>query len=96
MAPAPQQAIDRLIARLADQVPERDLDAADRRHDRRAALVLVADHAADHRLDVERVAAQHPAFDPLVRQGLDGLLLPLERRLADARQAGVGAQADEQ
>ena len=48
------------------------------------------------RLDVERIAAEHPALDPLVQQRLDGLLLPFERRLADARQAGVGAQADEQ
>ena len=29
-------------------------------------------------------------------QGLDRLLLPLQRRLADAREARVGAQADEQ
>ena len=96
MAPPAQQAIDRLIHRLADDVPERDLDAADRRHHGRAALVLVADHPADDGLDVERVAAQHPPLDPLVQHGLDRPLLPLERRLADARQAGIGPQADEQ
>ena len=96
MAAAAEQPVDRLTAGLADQVPERDLDAADGRHHGRAALVLVADHPADDGLDVERIAAEHPALDPLVGQGLDRLFLPLQRRLADARQAGVGAQADEQ
>ena len=35
-------------------------------------------------------------FDPFVKQRLDRLFLPLERRLADARQSGIRAQANEQ
>jgi hypothetical protein len=74
----------------------RDLDTADRRHHRRSALVLVADHAAHDGFHVKRIAAQDPAFDPLVRERHDRLFLPLQRRLADARQTVVGAQEDEQ
>ena len=96
MAAAAEQPVDRLAAGLADQVPEGDLDRADGGHHGRSALVLVADHPADDRLDVERVAAQHPPLDPLVGQRLDRLLLPLQRRLADAGQARIRAQADEQ
>ena len=93
---AADQAPDRLVAGLADQVPHRDLDPADRGHHGRAALVLVADHAADDRLDVEGIATDDARGDPFVEEHLDGALLPLERGLADAGQAGVGGQADEQ
>ena len=96
VAAPPKEPVDGLVAGLADDVPERDLNAADRRHHRAAALVLVAHHGADDRLDVERVATQHPVLDPLVDEGLDRLLLPLQRGLADARQPGVGAEADEE
>ena len=96
MAAAAEQPVDRLAASLAHQVPERDLHRADGGHDSRAALVLVADHPADDGLDIERIAAQDPALDPLVGQGLHRFLLPLQRRLADAREAGIGAQANEE
>src|SRR5829696_2769021 len=76
VAPA-KQPVDGLVASLTYDVPERDLDAADRRHHRAAALVLVAYHGADDGLDVERVAAKHPVLDPFVDDGLDRLLLPL-------------------
>src|SRR5262249_41009596 len=79
-----------------DDVPERDLNAADRGHDGRAALILVADHPANHAFDIERVTAEHARFHPLVREGLDGLLLPLESCLAHSREARVGPQADEE
>jgi hypothetical protein len=91
-----EQLVDGLVTGLADDVPERDLDAADRRHHRAATLVLVTHHRADDRLDVERVAAQHTVLDPLVDEGLDGLLLPLQRGLAHPRQSGVGAEPDEE
>jgi hypothetical protein len=91
-----QQFIDPLAAGLAYDIPQRDLDAADGGHHRRAALVLVADQVADQALDVERIARQHPAFDPLVAQRLNGPFLPLQCRLADSGQSTVGGQADEQ
>ena len=64
--------------------------------DGRAALVLVADHAANQRFDVERIAPQHASLDPLMGERLDGFLLPFESCFSHARQAGVGVQANEQ
>ena len=84
------------MARLADQVPAGDLDRADRRHDRRAPWYWSRIMPPIERLDVERVAAQHASFDPFVKERLDGFFLPLERGFADARQSGIGAQANEQ
>ena len=77
-------------------IPERDFHAADGRQHRRSALVLVADQFADDRLDVAGIDAEDSVLDPFVNQRFDGLLLPLQRRLADARQAGVGGQPNEQ
>src|SRR5581483_6842082 len=73
-----------------------NFNTADGGHDGGAALVLVADHAADDGFHVEGVAAHDAALDPFMEEGLDGLLLPFERRLADAREAGIGVQADEE
>ena len=84
---AAEQPVDRLAAGLADQVPERDLDPADGGHDRRSALVLVADHPADDRLDVERVAAQHPPLDPLVATA-SGRSSPATRASPRPRRSG--------
>ena len=94
-APA-QQAPHRLAAGLADEVPAGDLQRADGRHHRAAALVLVADHLAEGALDVEGAGAQHARLGPFVDQRAHGLLLPLQRGLADAVQAVVGVQAHEQ
>src|SRR5207237_3051916 len=47
-------------------------------------------------VDIKRVVAKQARLDPVVQEHLYGALLPLERRLADAGQPGVGAQADEQ
>ena len=44
----------------------------------------------------ERIDAENPLFDPIVQQALDRPLLPLERRLADARKTGVSGQLQEQ
>ncbi len=81
---------------LSDQVPHRDLNTADGRHHGGSALILVADHGTNDRLDVEWIASQHPAFDPFVGQILNSLFLPLERGLAHARQTRIRPQADEQ
>src|SRR5262245_42256067 len=96
MAAPAEQSIDRLVARLADDVPQGDFDTTDCRHHRGAALILIANHVADDRLDIKRIAAEHPALDPPVAQRLDGPLLPLERRFADAAEAGIGREAQEE
>src|SRR5262249_17460812 len=83
-------------APLAEDVPQSDLDAADRRHPRSAALILIADQTADNRFDVERIASEDAAFDPFVAHGLYGFLLPFERRFTDAGEAGIRVQAQEQ
>src|SRR5262249_47584115 len=85
-----EQTIHRLPAGLADYAPHRDLNAADRRHYRGPALVLVPYHAADDGLDVERILTESPTLTPFVGQRLSRLLLPLQGRLADAGQPRVG------
>ena len=96
LAATAEQAIQRLATALADDVPHGDLDAADGRHHGRAALVLVADHAPDDGFDVKRITSEDASLDPLVQQGLDGLLLPFQRGFADAREPVIGGQPYEQ
>ena len=93
---AADQAIDRLPGGLADDVPHGDFGRRNRRHHSRAALILVADHRADNRFDVERVLADDPGGHPLVQQNLDCLLLPFKRPLADADHSGIGGEPHEQ
>src|SRR5579875_2306640 len=76
-APA-QKAVHRLIAGFTNDVPQSDFNSADRRHHRRTALVLIADHVADDGLDVERIATQYAPFDPFVTECLNRLFLPLQ------------------
>ncbi len=86
---AAEQTPDRHAEMLAEDVPERDLDARDGAHADGAeppeALLL---HDADGLLDVARVAP-----DQQRRQVLDGAdhgaRLPFERRLAPAEQARI-------
>ncbi len=54
-----QQLVDRRAAHLAEQVPQRDLDAADREHPEPTPPVDhgPAMHQVDHRLDAQRVLA---------------------------------------
>ena len=97
MAAAAQQPVDRLAARLADQVPQRDLDAADGRHHRRARPGTGRE--SSRRSTASMSNGSRPSTRPSTHSWssvCDRLLLPFERRLADAREAGVGAQADEQ
>ena len=96
MATPPEEAIHRLAAGFSDHVPHRDFDATNGRHDRGPSLVLVTDHAANHRLDVERIAPQDLLFGPLVDERLDGFLLPLQRCLTDTRQASVGREPNKE
>src|SRR5207245_389453 len=83
MATPAQQLVHWLPAGFADQIPHGDLDAADGGHHSRATLVLISNHAADHRFDIERIAAQNPRFDPFMQNSFYRLLLPLERGFAD-------------
>src|SRR3569832_243161 len=73
---------------LAQDVPKRDLDAADRRHpDDAHAPEAVLGHDLEAMLDVERVLADQHLLD--IRDGADHRLgLELERRFAPADQAG--------
>src|ERR1700738_1411158 len=69
---AADKLIDRLPAGLSDQIPHRDLDATDRRQYGRAALILVANHSADNRFDVEGIPAYDSPLDPLMQNRIDG------------------------
>ncbi len=101
---AAEELVDRPFRRLADDVPQGDLDAAHRLDDRPLpaeedrALV----HAVDEAVDLERVLADDAlgqAAAYLVRQRrLDDRLGDERRRvgLADAGDAGVGMDLDDQ
>ena len=94
--PAAEQLVDRLAQRLADDVPERHLDRADRAvEDRPAARELVAEHVAPQPLDLERRAADHMALGELRDRRLDGRGLPFAGALADAGDAVVGVDLRE-
>src|SRR5215813_2760768 len=92
---SPQQAINRLANRLADDVPARHLNCADRRHDNRAsAPVLVAIHPLPEIFDVEWIAADDMPSLQLVNCCFDGLLLTFQCGLAHARQPFIRFYAD--
>ena len=93
---AAEQLIDWLTAGFADDVPARDLDAADRRQHGRATLILIPNQIPEHVFDVERIDAEHPIFNPFVKERLHGGLLPLQRRFAQTGQTGVGCQSHKQ
>jgi hypothetical protein len=83
--------VHRLLERLADDVPQRHLDRADRAvQDRPAARELVAEHVAPEALDLERRAADDVALGELRDRCLDRLGLPLAGALADTCDAVVG------
>ena len=71
---AAQQLPDRLVERLAENVPDGDVDAA-HRLDRRAVVaveVAVQVHVVPDLLVVERVAAYHHVLEPLARAVRNG------------------------
>ena len=96
VAAAAKQPVDRLAARLADKIPQRDLDTTNRRHHRRATLVLVAHHAANDRFNIEWVAPKHAPFDPLVGDRLNRSFLPFERGLTNSGETSIGAQPNKE
>jgi hypothetical protein len=70
--------------RLAEDVPQRVLDAADRGHadDAEAVVAVLLEHAADL-LDVPGIAAEEQWLQVLDRAG-DGARLPVQRRFTPA------------
>src|SRR3712207_2252559 len=93
--PAAQQLVDGHAQGLALDVEEGRLHRAERRaeHGTRPP-VAVAVQPLDDGVDLERVAPDQRALE-LLERGDDGQRLPLERRLADALDAGVGVELHE-
>ena len=94
--PAPEL-VARHAVHLAEDVPERDVDAADGRaaDDAVAVPEVLAVHHLPQVLDPRRVLADDQLREVLDRAD-DGARVPLERRLAPAVEAGlVGEDLDE-
>src|SRR5690606_18600720 len=83
-----EQAIQRLPRGVADQVPHGHLDAAGEVAAERVLRVPG--------FQVERVAAEDLAAQPIFRRSLERFADPVHRRLAPADEAVVGFQADQQ
>ena len=86
---AAEQPPDRNSERLAEDVPQGDLDAADRRHadDAHPPEAVLGQHLLAL-LDVARVLPDEERGE-IVNRTDDGPRLPLERRLAPADKAGL-------
>src|SRR5262245_11303531 len=98
MHAAAEQLVDRLIRRLAEDVPQRDLDARQHGDQRRvgALRIAAAVDLAPQALDVERVDAGDVAAEHVLGGGLDDLRAEaVAIDLADAGDAVVGRQLDE-
>src|SRR6185436_11964068 len=95
---AAEQLVDRLAGRLAEDVPQRDLDArqhADQRRVRALRIAAAVDFAPQA-LDVERVRAGDIAAEHVLGHRLDDLRTEaVAVDLADATDAVVGRQLDE-
>ena len=91
---ATQQLVDRLPVELAHDVPERDVDRADRGDHRSLAAVVARHvvHAVPQHLGVERIAADHQRPQRVLdhRGGDLGRLEPLRECLAPPDQPIVG------
>jgi hypothetical protein len=94
-APA-QHVADRLAVRLAEDIPQRDIDrgVAARFDARRTPAEIVARECRVDRLDLQRIAANNLGSDRLVQVGLDRLR-PHER-LAKSDNAFVGMHPHEE
>ena len=96
MAPSSKQVVKGLVAFLCDYVPERNLNAADRGHRGGTTLVLIPHHPGDQIFNVEGIGAENiTLFQKLVDKGANRQLLPFERCLPCALDAGIGMQGDE-
>ena len=91
-----KQSVHRLPAGLANNVPTGNFERADHGHHGGAALILVADQVCEHPFNVERTDTQNALLGPFMHQGVDCHFLPLQGRLTQPGQAGVGAQPHKQ
>ena len=93
---APEQPPHRNRKRLAQNIPERNLDSGDGAHaDDAEAPEAVLRHDLDELLDVARVASDHEGREILDR-ACDGARFPLEGRFAPSEQSVlIGLDADE-
>ena len=90
-----EQLVDRHAEDFAANVPQRLVDAGDRRaHDRAGAVKAVDVHGLPVMLDLHRVLADEELAE-IVDAGDDGAGLAFERALAPADEALVGFQLDE-
>ena len=96
---AAEQLVDRRLIELAGDVPQRDVDRADRGHDRAFAAVVARHviHAVPQHFGVERIGAGDERPQRLVDDsgGDLGRLQPLRERLAPAGDAFVGYHLDQ-
>ena len=87
---AAQQAVDRLVERLAHDIPAGHLDQGDASHRRfRRPAKITAEHLLHQPLDFERIRAQDVARHRFVEVALQGFLIQ-RSRLADPEQPFVG------
>ena len=96
---AAKQVIDRLADRLADNIPQRHLDAGEHADQRNIGPLRIAApvNVAPNLLDVERVGAEHVFLEHVAHEGLE--YARAEARgidLAEAFDAIVGDQFDKQ
>ena len=96
VAAGPEQLIDRHFRDLAGDVPQRDVDAADRVHDDAAPPVLPGahEHLLPQPLDHQRVLADEQRLQILLDTGRGGAAA--RPRLADADRAVIGLDLDQQ
>ena len=96
MVATTDEPVDRLSTSFSDDVPHGDFHAADGRHDSGAALILIADHAADNSLNVKGIFTQDAVFHPLVQECLNRFFSPFQRGLSHTGEIPICLQADEE
>ena len=85
-----QQSVDGLPAGLAHNVPAGNFERADDSHHGGAALILIADQVAEDLFNVERTDAQNALLGPFMQECVDCHFLPLQGRLTQPGQPGIG------
>ena len=96
LGPAAEQAVDRLAGGLAEHVPERDVDRADRDHAEALAAPGhgLAVHVLPEELDVPRILADEQRRQVAIDDRLGHVRR--QRGVADADVAAVGEHLDDQ
>jgi len=92
-----QELVDRRAAHLAEEIPQRDLDAADREHAEPAAPVDhgAAVHEIHHRLDAQRVLSHDQRGQALLDHAHHRERRPVGEGLAQPGDVLVGVHAHE-